>query len=179
MIGAIFVYPVDGIPKDVRLSWDLFDDRITRVPASATDEAGPMPSFLTPDDPELHWVNYLKGGTLPSELEVAVPQSNLSMPIALLIGILLALGLLIVAARQRSWALGLVAVALVASGWLAPPIGLIRVPVPASIRPPSGDEAAPTIHALLYNVSPRPSMPCCTTSTAPSTSARKRSSSIG
>ena len=152
MIGAIFVYPVDGIPKDVRLIWDLFDDRITRVPASATDEAGPMPSFLTPDDPELHWVNYLKGGTLPGELEVAVPQSNLSMPIALLIGILLALGLLIVAARQRSWALGLVAVALVASGWLAPPIGLIRVPVPASIRPPSGDEAAPTIHALLYNV---------------------------
>ena len=24
-----------------------------RVPASATDEAGPMPYFLTPDDPEL------------------------------------------------------------------------------------------------------------------------------
>ena len=48
IIGAIFVYPVDGIPKDVRLTWDLFDDRISRVPASATDEAGPMPTFLTP-----------------------------------------------------------------------------------------------------------------------------------
>ena len=152
IIGAIFVYPVDGIPKDVRLTWDLFDERITRVPASATDEAGPMPSFLTPDDPELHWVNYLKGGTLPGELEVAAPKSSLSISIALLIAILLGLGLLIVAARRRSWALGLAALALVAGGWLAPPVGLIKVPVPASVRPPSGEEAAPTIHALLYNV---------------------------
>jgi hypothetical protein len=139
IIGAIFVYPVDGIPKDVRLTWDLFDERITR-------------SFLTPDDPELHWVNYLKGGTLPGELEVAAPKSNLSIPIALLVAVLLALALLIVAARRRSWALGLAALALVAGGWLAPPFRLIRVPVPASVRPPSGEEAAPTIHALLYNV---------------------------
>jgi hypothetical protein len=28
----------------------------------------------------------------------------------------------------------------------------VRVPVPASVRAPSGDEARPTIHALLYNV---------------------------
>jgi hypothetical protein len=152
IIGAIFVYPVDDIPHDVRLTWDLFDDRITRVPASATDEAGPMPSFLTPDDPELHWVNYLKRGALPSVLEVAVPQSNLSLPAALLIAILLALGLLIVAARRRSWALGLAALAMVGGGWLAPPIRPIKVPVPASVRPPSSDEVAPTIHALLYNV---------------------------
>jgi hypothetical protein len=152
IIGAIFVYPVDGIPKDVRLTWDLFDDRITRVPASATDEAGPMPSFLTPDDPELHWVNYLKGSALPGELEVAAPQSTLSAPTALLIAVLLALGLLVVAARQRSAALGLAALAVVAGGWFVPPFGVIEVPVPASVRAPSGPEAAPTIHALLYNV---------------------------
>ena len=152
IIGAIFVYPVDGIPKDVRLTWDLFDDRITRVPASATDEAGPMPSFLTPDDPELHWVNYLKGAVLPGELEVVVPQSYLSVSMALLGAILLALGLLVVAARRRSWALGLGALALLAGGWLAPPVRSIQVPVPASVRTPSGDEASPTIHALLYNV---------------------------
>jgi hypothetical protein len=151
IIGAIFVYPVDGIPKDVRLTWDLFDDRITRVPASATDEAGPMPSFLTADDPELHWVNYLKGGTLPGQLDVAVPQSNLSVPIALVTAVVLALGFLVIAARQRSWAFGIAALALLAGGWFAPAIAVINVPVPASIRAPS-DEARPTIHALLYNV---------------------------
>ncbi|MBW2161226.1 MAG: hypothetical protein JRH14_14900, partial [Deltaproteobacteria bacterium] len=114
--------------------------------------AGPMPSILTPDDAELHWVNYLKGGTLPSELEVDVPQSHLSIPIASVVAVLLALGLIFVSARQRSWAFGLAAVALLAGSWLAPPIGMIKVPVAASIRTPSGDEARPTIHALLYNV---------------------------
>jgi hypothetical protein len=152
IIGAIFVYPVDGIPKDVRLTWDMFDDRITRVPGSATDEAGPMPSFLTPEDPELHWVNYLKGSTLPGELDVEVPQSKLSIPIALAVAVLLALGLLIAAARQRSWMLGLAGAVLLAGGWVAPRTAALQVPLPASIRTPSGEEAASTIHALLYNV---------------------------
>jgi hypothetical protein len=152
MIGAIFVYPIDGLPKDVRLTWDLFDERITRVPASATDEAGPMPSFLTAADPELHWVNYLKGAALPGALEVAAPQSHLSISLALLVACLLALGLVLLAIRRRSWPLGLTAIALLAGGWLAPPIRTVVVPVPADVRVPSGDEAAPTIHALLYNV---------------------------
>lgn len=152
IIGAIFVYPVDGIPKDVRLTWDIFDERIARVPASATDEAGPMPSFLTPDDPELHWVNYLKGGTLPGELEVEVPKSSLSISVALLVAALLAVAFLVVAAQRRSRALGLAALALCMVGWLAPPIAVLQVPVPASVRAPTGDEARPTIHALLYNV---------------------------
>jgi hypothetical protein len=152
IIGAIFVYPVDGLPKDVRLTWDLFDDRITRVPASATDEAGPMPSFLTPDDPELHWVNYLKGPALPGELEVAAPQSHVTVPVVLGIAVVLALGFLVVAVRRRSALFGIAALALVAGGWFAPAIAVIRIPVPASIRTPSGDEARPTIHALLYNV---------------------------
>lgn len=152
IIGAIFVYPVDGIPRDVRLDWDLFDERISRVPASATDEAGPMPSFLTPEDPQLHWVNYLKGGTLPGELEVEVPKSRLSISIALVVAVVLALGFLIVAARRRSWAFGLAGLVLLASGSVAPTVAVIEVPVPASIRSPSGEEARPTIHALLYNV---------------------------
>jgi hypothetical protein len=152
IVGAIFVYPVDGIPKDVRLTWDLFDERVTRVPASATDEAGPMPSVLTPDDPELHWVNYLKGATMPGELEVAAPQSHLLISMSLLGACLLALAVLALAARRRSWALGLTALALLAGGWFLPPVRSIAVPIPASVRTPSGAEAAPTLHALLYNV---------------------------
>jgi hypothetical protein len=152
IIGAIFVYPVDGMPKDVRLTWDLFDERVTRVPASATDEAGPMPSVLTPDDPELHWVNYLKGAVLPGELEVAAPRSQLLISMSLLGAWLLALGVLALAARRRSWTLGLTTLALVAGGWFLPPVRSITVPLPASVRMPSGVEAAPTLHALLYNV---------------------------
>ena len=151
VVGAIFVYPVDGLPKDVRLDWDLFDDRIARVPAAATDEAGPMPYFLTSDDRQLHWVNYLKGSALPGTLEVQSPKSHLSVPVGLSVGLMLALGLWVVAWRRRSWVLGHAAVALVALAWFLPTPSL-EIPVPSKVRAPSGEEAAPTIHALLYNV---------------------------
>ncbi len=151
IVGAIFVYPVDGLPQDVRLDWDLFDARITRVPAAATDEAGPMPSFLVPDDPQLHWVNYLKGGTLPGKLEVRSPKSYVSIPIGFSLGLILAFGLWIAAWRRRSWALGHAAVALAVLAWFVPSPS-VEVPVPSRVRTPSGEEAGPTIHALLYNV---------------------------
>ncbi len=151
IVGAIFVYPVDGLPKDVRVDWDLFDERITRVPGTATDEAGPMPYLLTPDDSQLHWVNYLKGGMLPGRLDVRSPKSHISIPVGFSLGSILALGLFIAAWRRRSWALGHAAVALGVVAWLVP-TPTIDIPVPSSVRVPSGEEAAPTIHALLYNV---------------------------
>ena len=152
IIGAIYVYPVDGVPKDVKLDWDLFDERIARVPGSATDEAGPMPSILTPTDRELHWVNYLKGATLPGELEVASPESHLSISIVFIITAMLAMVLLFFAYRRRSWILAIAAIALLGADWFPLPLGSVEVPVPASVRPPSGEEASPTIHALLYNI---------------------------
>lgn len=151
IVGAIFVYPVDGLPKDVRLDWDLFDERIQRVPGAATDEAGPMPSFLVPDDSQLHWVNYLKGSALPGKLDVQSPKSHVSIPIGFGVGLTLALGLWIAAWRRRSWALGHAAVALAVVAWFVPAPSVV-VPVPSGVRMPSGEEAAPTIHALLYNV---------------------------
>ena len=138
------VYPegathLDGIPEDVRLTWDLFDDRITRVPASATDEAGAMPAFLTPDDPELHWVNYLKGDILPREIDVAGPDSHLLIPLTLALAVLLCVALLFIAARRRSWLFGLAALALLVAGWFAPRGPTVQVSVPASLRAPSGE----------------------------------------
>jgi hypothetical protein len=151
IVGAIFVYPVDGLPEDVRLDWDLFDERIQRVPGSATDEAGPMPSFLVPSDSQLHWVNYLKRSTHPRKLEVRSPKSHISIPIGFGLGLILALGLWIAAWRQRSWMLGHAAVALAVVAWLVPTPS-VDLRVPSKVRAPSGEEAAPTIHALLYNV---------------------------
>ena len=151
IVGAIFVYPVDGMPKDVRLDWDLFDERITRVPGTATDEAGPMPYFLTPEDSQLHWVNYLKGSALPGKLEVQAPTSQVSIPIGFSLGLVLALGLWLLAWRRRSWALGHAAVALAVVAWFVP-TPTADIPVSSKLRAPSGEEAAPTIHALLYNI---------------------------
>ena len=50
-LGVIFVYPTDGLPEEVTMEWDLFNERIQMVPAAATDQAGPFPQFLEPRAP--------------------------------------------------------------------------------------------------------------------------------
>ncbi len=72
-LGVIFVYPVDGLPQEATMKWELFGPRIQRVPTSATDEAGPLPFFVTPDDPVVRWQNFLKNPTLPGLVEVQTP----------------------------------------------------------------------------------------------------------
>jgi hypothetical protein len=152
IVGAIFVYPVDGMPKEVGLDWDLFDDRVRRVPAAATDEAGPMPTYLTASDPELRWVNYLKGTGLPSELEVADLRTAVPLSALFLAAALASLFVFVAAARRRSWTLLVGGVALVAFGWLAPSPWTVGLPLPSGVATPPAQQAAPTIHALLYNV---------------------------
>lgn len=72
-LGVIFVYPVVGLPQEALLTWDLFSDRIQKVPAAATDEAGPLRFFLVPDDNVLWWKNFLKNPTMPTLMEVTPP----------------------------------------------------------------------------------------------------------
>jgi len=72
-LGAIFVFPTLGLPQEATLHWDLFSPRIQRVPAAATDEAGPFPYVLQPDDAVLRWQNFLKHPTLPTLVEVVPP----------------------------------------------------------------------------------------------------------
>jgi len=75
IVGIIIVYLTDGIPKEVAVDWELFTDQIQRVPATATDPAGPLPTFLTPDDNVHKWTNYLKNYQLPTVQEVAIAES--------------------------------------------------------------------------------------------------------
>ena len=76
IIGTIFVYPRSGLPQTVVMEWDLWDERIQRVPVSAVDEAGPLPSYLEPDWPRLEWTNFLKNPYVPTlaTVELPVPQ---------------------------------------------------------------------------------------------------------
>ena len=75
IVGIIIVYLTDGIPKEVAVDWEMFTDQIQRVPATATDPAGPLPTFLTPDDNVHKWTNYLKNYQLPTVQEVAIAES--------------------------------------------------------------------------------------------------------
>jgi hypothetical protein len=77
LVGAIFVYPIDEpLPQHVTMEWDLWNDRIQRVPGSAVDEAGPLPTYLEPDSPVLEWHNFLKQPTLPTLQVLAPPPSG-------------------------------------------------------------------------------------------------------
>jgi hypothetical protein len=75
-LGIIFVYPTDGLPDEATLEWELWSDRIEKLPAIATDEAGGLPSFLTPDDAVLRWQNFLTNPTVPGLVEVQDPPAG-------------------------------------------------------------------------------------------------------
>ena len=129
LLGVIYYFPVDGLPDEVTLEWDLFDDRIAYVPGAATDEAGGLPSVLRTDDATLRWRNFLTNPTMPGAVEVPASSGSGLRWVAFGISVLALAGLVIVgrrhlgetlrggrpAARPLLGALALVAVLVVAA----------------------------------------------------------------
>jgi hypothetical protein len=76
-LGVIFLHSTSGYPEEAAVTWGLFTPRIQRIPAAATDEAGPLRFFLQPDDNILWWKNFLKDPTMPTLVEIAPPPSTL------------------------------------------------------------------------------------------------------
>jgi len=74
-LGVIFVYPTAGLPDRVTMEWDLFNERIDRIPVSAVDQAGPMPGFVTPEEPLLVWQNFLTNPELPELVVTEAPPA--------------------------------------------------------------------------------------------------------
>lgn len=72
-LGAIFIVPRDGLPEVAEVTWDLFSEKIPAVPGASTDEAGPLPFSLTPDDNVLRWQNFLVNPTIPAMVGVEAP----------------------------------------------------------------------------------------------------------
>jgi hypothetical protein len=75
MLGVIITYPTKEMPQEVTVDWDLFSDRIQKVPTSAVDPAGPFPSYVTPDDNLFVWKNFLKTYKAPTVAEITVDDS--------------------------------------------------------------------------------------------------------
>ncbi|MGI9327738.1 MAG: hypothetical protein ACR2PZ_21150 [Pseudomonadales bacterium] len=76
-LGVIFVYQtVEPLPQKVTAEWDLFNDKITQVPAATVDQAGSLPIYLEPDFATLKWENFLKFPKLPT-LKAVLPPPNL------------------------------------------------------------------------------------------------------
>lgn len=80
IIGIIFAFPNEGMPQEVKVNWDMFNDRINMIPSVSVDPAGPLPYDLQPDDDVLIWTNYLKNYQLPTVTEQKVEQASIFLP---------------------------------------------------------------------------------------------------
>jgi hypothetical protein len=126
-VGAIFVYATDGLPQQVTMDWDLWDERITRVPVSAVDQAGGLPDILEPNRSELVWTNFLKHPRMPGLEILAEPPSPLARSMrlvrwALLVGLLAVIVIAIPARQSRTAAsrwIGVVLLAFLTAGAFA------------------------------------------------------------
>jgi hypothetical protein len=90
MVGVIITYITDGIPQEVSMEWNLWSNRIQKVPTNAIDPAGPFPSYITPDDNVHIWKNFLKTYTIPTVENVSVAESftSFGLPLASVIALL-------------------------------------------------------------------------------------------
>jgi len=160
VIGVIITYLTDGLPKQVTSEWNLWSDRIKKVPADAIDPAGPFPSYLTPDNNVLVWTNYLKTYKVPTVASVDLDATRTTMHIPLAsLACLVALVPLGIRIRRRrrnggpiGWQVGMVAVLMVGS-LLLYPILQIAVAKPAQLAPRLTEEEAQTVlDGLLNNI---------------------------
>lgn len=160
IIGVIITYITDGLPQEVTVDWELFTDQIQRVPVTAIDPAGPMMSYVEPQDNVHTWTNFLKNYQLPTVEAVAVAGSlgRVNVPVGSLacLAILLPVGWQITRRRQRgkSVTVPIVAtVALLGASLAAYPYAQVSVAKPTAIAASlEGEPAQVLLHTLLKNV---------------------------
>ncbi len=164
-MGIILSYDVEGLPRHVTVDWDLFTDRIERVQTTATDIAGPMRSYVTPDDNVVVWENFLRIYKVGVVEPILVDDAGATVRIpAASIAILLVLSLLVAYAfrrRQRSARqLVLASIGVVALAGLLYPWGgiSIRNPLAGPPAPPATAAAeimTKVVSNLYYALEPR------------------------
>ena len=120
LLGIILTYPVKKLPDRAAVKWELFNDRITRLPATATDPAGPLTTFVDVEDPVFEWKNYLLKFEEPIVTSVIVDTAyRATLPPLTLLFAALAIGILIFTLSSKKHAkklgFGLSLICLVAS----------------------------------------------------------------
>jgi hypothetical protein len=160
MVGVIITYLTKGIPQEVTNTWDLWSDRVQKVPADAIDPAGPFPSYVTPDENVLKWQNFLKTYQMPTVTQIELDESLTTMKISLA-SVLCLLALVPVALRVRKrrkhvGSIGIhigLALALIAGSVLLHPFLKVAIAKPAVMAPKMTDkDAVFVLNSLLKNI---------------------------
>ncbi len=98
VIGASLSYPVSNLPQKVNVEWDLFNERISRVPVTVTDPVGPFRTFVDAEDPTIEWQNfllkYVELQAVPVQVggwrSFGLPVASLALSLGALLGVALA-----------------------------------------------------------------------------------------
>ena len=159
IVGVIIAYITDGMPKEVTVDWDLFTDQVKKVPATAVDPAGPLATYLTPDDRVHKWSNFLKTYRVPTVEKVRFDEkfTRANLPVGsllALVALIPALGVFWVRRQKGSPTRVVMSLAfflLVASVALYPFKVSVAKPVALASRM-TGEEARAVLHTLLKNV---------------------------
>jgi hypothetical protein len=153
-LGVIYSVPTEALPQEATLTWNLFSPKMQVVRAAATDEAGPLPYKLRPDDNVLVWKNYLKNPTIPAIRALAPPETSrlIRIPVGTIVCLLVCVPLMLAIGRKRGrWVVGAAGGITCACALLIYPYLTISCPVPTV--PEQTDEAVTNlISGLLENV---------------------------
>ena len=160
IVGVIIAYLTEGMPQQVSVDWELFTDPVQKVPATATDPAGPLPTYLTPDDNVHTWTNFLKNYTPPTIAQVDIKDTvnKLSVPMGSVTGmIVVVIALAWLIQRRRHQLAYMIPLLLVLTGLLtvvvAYPYAHYAINRPtALITRLSNDESQLVLKSLLKNV---------------------------
>jgi len=160
IVGVIITYITDGMPQEVDVDWQLFTDQIQRVPATSVDPAGPLPTFVTPDDHVHVWNNFLKDYEIPTvqPIEVSGSLGTIRVPVVTLLSLaalLASVGWAVANTRKHKplrlpLAVGALCLATAAAAY---PYASLSVGRPAMMAGEIDDErAAALLETLLKNV---------------------------
>lgn len=151
LLGVILSYPVARLPQAVTLRWELFNERIREVPATAIDPAGPFAGSVAVEDPTLEWRNHLKQFQEP-RVSPVVRDRGAELPLPALFVLAVALGVAALAAVPlRLTRLTWLAVALIGAVVALVSLRLAPLEVPNPFAGPPDEAAAAEILAAVID----------------------------
>ncbi len=109
IIGIILSYPVKHLPQHVTVQWDLFNERVKQIPATAIDPAGPFRGSIEASDPTFEWRNFLRTFQEPNVSPVVLDDGrSFGVPVLSVLLLIFALGAATLAVRpallsRRIW----------------------------------------------------------------------------
>jgi hypothetical protein len=154
IVGVVVAYPVEGMPRDVSLTWEPFPAAIATLPATMIDPESVAAVTLSAAEPRLVWEHALVEDPVPSVAAVAVEPVRLTVPLLSLLLMAAAVVVLIVGVRRRRTEAAIAVTRVVlALALVVGPVAKTAMALPAAASgTPSERQARRILAGLLPNI---------------------------